>query len=190
MACSVPRLPLGGCRFKELCDGSRQSYACDFLIDITRNEDGDVPVMEEAIEMLLQRLDDCVWYIEKEGRCRVKYFYIGKTYVRDRERKGITFDHMNRYTWSLDGGINGRWRFHRPRPYGEDGLVVLTVVTEEAIHPEVCRNFHREDYALALESRLIRECRTDERLYNKTRMPGRRDGNSSIGYALYMAFKV
>ena len=175
------------CSFKELCDGSRRGYACDKLADITENRRGRVPTIQEAEKMLRKRLYNCVRRIEKGRGCELEYFYIGKTYVR--EQKGTTFDHMDGDTWNL-AGLYGRWWHHSRRDYGKHGLVVLTVITEEAIHPEVHRNFCREDYALALESGLIWECMKDERLYNKTRKPGRRDGNSSIGYALYMAFKV
>ena len=142
--------------------------------------------------MLLKHLYNCVQRIEKEGSCKLEYFYIGKTHVRKR-KNAPSFDHMNRATWNLAGGINGRWRSHRDTEYGRDGLVVLTVITKQAIHPDVCRNkpkFHQEDYALALEGRLIQDCLGDPRLYNETLERGRRDRNRSIGYALYMAFKV
>ena len=178
------------CSFGDLCDGSRRGYACDYLIDITRNQRGRVPAIPKAEKMLLKHLYDCVQQIEEEGDCELEYFYIGKTYVR--EWKETSFDHMDGATWNL-AGIYGRWWYHSHRDYGKHGLVVLAVVTEEAIHPRVCRNkpkFRQEDYALALESRLIQDCLEDPRLYNDTWMPGRRDGNSSIGYALYMAFKV
>lgn len=67
------------------------------------------------------------------------------------------------------------------------------MVTREAIHPDVRTykpDFHQEDYALALEGRLIQDCMTDPRLYNKTLEHGGRDKTPSIGYPLYMAFKV
>ena len=181
----------GGCTFDELCNGSAQSYACDNLIDITKTRDGRVPTVREAEQMLLEHLDNCVRSIQTERDCKLEYFYIGKTHVR--RMKNRTFDHMNKATWKLDGGINSRWKTHRDGGYGRDGLIVLTVVTREAIHPDVRRNkpdFHQEDYALALEGRLIQDCMTDSRLYNKTLEPGGRDRTPSIGYPLYMAFKV
>ena len=142
--------------------------------------------------MLLKHLYDCVQRIEKERSCKLEYFYIGKTHVRKR-KNAPSFDHMNRATWKLDDGINGGWRSHRDTEYGRDGLVVLTVVTKKAIHSDVRRNkpkFYQEDYALALEGRLIQDCLEDPRLYNETLERGRRDRNRSIGYPLYMAFKV
>jgi hypothetical protein len=143
--------------------------------------------------MLLKHIDNCVQRIEEKRGRKLEYFYIGKTYV-DR-KSGVAFDHMDRATWNLGGGINGRWRSHKRKEYGQDGLVVLTVVTKKAIRRKVCKNrsnFRQEDYALALESRLIQDYIMTEptRLYNKTWKPGRRSGNTYVGYALYMAFKV
>ena len=182
----------GGCTFEELCNGSVQSYAYDNLIDITRTRDGRVPTIRKAEKMLWKHLYKCVQRIETKRGCELEYFYIGKTHVRQK-KSSETFDHMNRSTWKLGGGINGRCKTHRDRGYGQDGLVVLTVVTSDAIHPDIHWNkpfFHQEDYALALEARLIQDCMTDPRLYNKTLKPGRRDRTPSIGYPLYMAFKV
>ena len=70
-------------------------------------------------------------------------------------------------------------------------LVVLTVVTMEAILPGE-PYVHHEDYALALEKMLIQDCKQIDpsRLANKTLQSGGRDRTGSIGYPLYMAFKV
>ena len=176
----------GFCTFNNLCNGSTQSYACDNLIDITRNGEG--CTIREAEKLLLDHIKDCVQSIETERGRKLKYFYIGKTHVR--RRKDREFDHMNPATWKLDNGINSRCRAHKREGYGRDGLVVLTVVTKEAIPSDVRQNFHHEDYALALESRLIQDyIMTDPKLYNKNWEPGRRN-KTSTGYPLYMAFKV
>ena len=183
----------GGCTFDELCNGSAQSYACDNVIDITRNDDGYTPTVREAVQMLVKHLDRCIQKIQDKRGCRLEKFYIGKTYVRKKEE--VTFNHMNEDTWKFDG-IEARWTAHirnREVDYGRDGLVVLTVVTREAIHPDIQSNqswFRQEDYALALEGRLIQNYLTDSRMKNTSLMPGRTDGNVSIGYPLYMAFKV
>ena len=181
----------GGCTFEKLCQDSVQSYACDNLIDITVNDKGQTPTVQEAEQMLLKHVKECIQSIETERGCPLEYFYIGKTHVRQREDR--KFNHMNRDTWKLDNGINGRFRDHREHGYGRDGLVVLTVVTREAIHPDIRNNkpnFHQEHYALALESRLIQDFLRDPHLCNESLEPGRRDKCPSIGYPLYMAFKV
>ena len=162
-----------GCSFDQLCNGSAQSYACDNLIDITKTSDGHTPTIDEAKELLLKHLYNCIQSIETERGCQLEFFYIGKTYVRT--RKNGRFNHMDRATWRLDNGINNAFKYHKGASHGQDGLVVLTVVTREAIHPDVWGNkpdFHQEDYALDLEGMLIQDCRTDSRLVNKTLKPG------------------
>ena len=179
----------GGCTFEALCNGSAQSYACDNLIDITRNGDG--CTIQEAEEMLLEHVYRCVQSIETERGRKLKYFYIGKTRVRRRKRRA--FNHMIPATWRLDNGINSRCRNHKCTDYGRDGLIVLTVVTKGGIPHDIRSNkpnFHQEEYALGLESRLILDFMADPRLYNKTLERGRRDKTRSVGYPLYMAFKV
>ena len=187
----ISRIACGGCAFEQLCKGSVQSYACDNLIDITVNNKGHTPTIRETEQMLLKHVKECIQSIETERRSKLEYFYFGKTHVK--QRKGSYFDHMNHNTWRLDDGINGRFREHSRCGYGRDGLVVLTVVTREAIHPKICSNkpnFHQEDYALALENRLIQDFLSDPRLYNDTLEPGRRVSCPAVGYPLYMAFKV
>ena len=177
----------GGCNFEELCNGSKLSYACDNVIDITRGN----PTVQEAEQELLDHLYRCIRRIERGRELEVEKFYIGKTYVR--QKTGAQFDHMDSSTWRLDNGINGRWNVHKDTDYGRDGLVVLTVVTRDAIHPDIQENnpdFHEEKYALVLERRLILDCMIDSRLENKTLESGKRDSARSICYALYIAFKV
>ena len=163
------------CSFDLLCNGNRSalSYACDNLIDITKTSDGRTPTIDEAKEMLLKHLYNCIQSIEIERGCQLESFYIGRTHVGT--RKNGRFNHMDRATWRLDGGIKNAFKYHKGAGHGQDGLVVLTVVTREAIHPDVWGNkpdFHQEDYALDLEGMLIQDCRTDSRLVNKTLKPG------------------
>ena len=174
----------GGCSFEDLCRGS-QSYACDNLINI------EGLTIRKQEDDLSEHIRECIESIEFDSGCPVEKFYIGKTHVR--QRKDRAFDPTNSTTWRLDDGINGRFRDHRGAGYGRDGLVVLTVVTAEAIPLEIRQNkpnFHQEDYALALESRLILRFMSDPRLVNETTEAGRRDRTRSIGYPLYMAFRV
>ena len=175
------------CKLKDLCSGF-VGYACDHLCDIMRTP------YEEAVDILLDHIYETIQIIEEKTGCEIEFFYIGKTYVRARNIE--FFDHMNPATWTKRG-ISDRFRAHRRKRYGRDGFVVLTVVTEEAIDHWCKSGFRLEEYVLALERRLIKECSlieeecmTDSRLWNKTTKPGRRDKNKSCGYALYMAFKL
>ena len=101
---------LDGCSFDNLCDGSCKSYACDKLIDIT-NGGGNAPTVQEAEQMLLDHLYHCVQSIEEKRGCKLEYFYIGKTCVKQSDIGGADFDHMDERTWSLDDGIKRRWRY-------------------------------------------------------------------------------
>ena len=176
------------CKFEELCDGSSHGYACDNLADITKTRRGRVPTIHQAEKILANHVDSCIKTIEHKTGRDIESFYFGKTYIN--ERKNRDFDHMDPATWKFDGGINGRWKAHKDRGYGRDGLIVLTVVTREAIHPRSHRKVLHEDYALVLERMLIEDYWTDQRLHNETTKPGRRDHNISCGYVLYMAFRL
>ena len=79
----------GGCSFDELCNGSVQSYACDNVIDITRNGDGQTPTVREAEQMLLDHVYRCIRSIETERGYQLEHFYIGKTHVRQRKQGRI-----------------------------------------------------------------------------------------------------
>ena len=198
---AISRVTIGGCAFKMLCKGTVQSYACDHLVDLTKErEEGTGPwTLSRASKALIKHIRKTIRSIESGRDRKVEQFYIGKTHVRS--RANCNFNHMERSTWRLAGGINGRFRAHRNNGYGRDGLVVLTVVTREAIPPDVQSNKKRvnqETYALALESRLIHhfliEC-DDSRIVNPSIDLGRKvnikhDKKGTRGYPLYMAFKL
>lgn len=185
-------------KFKDLCNGTRPGYACDKLVNLMEDtEDSGVKVgmtLNDATDTLIEHVINCIEDIERERRCEVEKFYIGKTYV-DESKKSQKFDHMDRSTWNVKG-ISKRFRCHRKRSHGRDGMVVLTVVTREAIPPNIHKNKERvtpELYALALENRLIQHFLIeddDQRIANDTINPGATNSNSSIGYALYMTFTL
>ena len=196
MAYSVSKSPFGGCSFKKLCNGSRQSYACDKVIDITKDKQGDgsFPTLRKATSRLIKHIQECIRKIEDGRGRKVEQFYIGKTLIR--KRKSRKFHRMKSSTWKLSKGISKRFKKHHRKGYGRDGLVVLTVVTSKAVPRSVCQNRQtvtKELYAFALENRLIQhfliEC-DDPRIVNSTLNSGKSDGNRSIGYPLYMAFKL
>ena len=173
------------------------SYACDYLIDLTKGgskEGGGVLSLHQATKKLVKHVKKSIKAIQIGRGRNVEQFYIGKTHVRRRKR--VKFNHMKSFTWRLAGGINDRFRRHRGKGYGVDGLVVLTVLTRAAIPPNVCQNrtkVKQELYAFALENRLIQHFlikRDDPRIVNTSLDAGGKDSNSSIGYPLYMAFKL
>ena len=66
MTYSGSKSPFGGCSFKKLCNGSRQSYACDKVIDITKDKQGDdsFPTLRKATSRLIKHIQECIQKIE------------------------------------------------------------------------------------------------------------------------------
>ena len=193
---AVSKSTVGGCTFDMLCEGDSPNYACDNLIDLSKESrnDGRAPSLSQATELLIKHVKDCIQSIEI-GRGRdVEQFYIGKTLTH--KRKKTKFNRKDSSTWRLSDGISKRFKRHRDKGYGLDGLVVLSMVTKYTIPPTVIRNKARvkqELYAFALENRLIQHFLIEEddpRIANPTLHSGGSDGNKSIGYPLYMAFKL
>ena len=194
---AVSKTTAGGCSFDMLCEGdnNRVSYACDNLLDLTeKRHTNDVSILNEDTSRLVQHVDDCIKSIEIGRGRQVEKFYIGKTHVH-KKKKG-KFSRMHSSTWRLSDGISKRFKAHRDKGYGRDGLVVLTLVTRKTIPSTVKKNraaVSQELYAFALENRLIQHFlieRDDPRIVNPSVETGGRDGNKSIGYPLYMAFKL
>lgn len=144
----------------------------------------------EATERVSDNIDERIKDISK-----VTEFYIGKSHIRCKKR--VSFDAEKSSTWKLDDGINGRYREHKEKSYGQDGLFVAAVITKESI-PRSCREdgyiIHQEEYALVLEKRLIKKYHengdTKSKLANRTLSPGNTDRAPSIGYVIYIAFST
>ena len=178
----------GGTTFEALCKEEARSYACDYLLDLRRwREQGLIRTKKE----LINRVQEIMNSLQIEAGKGVEMFYIGKTFVRSSRRYGPRkFDPMKQHTWRKNG-ISSRWRSHRETPYGRDGLVVLGVVTRDSV-PRGC-TVKQEDYALALEQQLLHYYKIetgDERMANETFATGRQEEESSVGHALYMAYKL
>ena len=98
---------------------------------------------------------------------------------------------MNSRTWKV-GGISDRWNEHKSKDYyGKDGMVVLAAVTEEAIPPQGQDHIKKEDYAFAIEQRLLHHfliATADQRVVNQGFCTGGTDKNRSAAYAIYMTF--
>ena len=178
----------GGTTFEALCKEEARSYACDYLLDLRRwREQGLIRTKKE----LINRVQEIMNSLQIEAGKDVETFYIGKTFVRSSKRYGPRkFNPMKQHTWRKNG-ISSRWRSHRETPYGRDGLVVLGVVTRDSV-PRGC-TAKQEDYALALEQQLLHYYKIetgDERMANETFATGRQEEESSVGHALYMAYKL
>ena len=174
----------GGSSFDELCNG-RSHYACDNTVDIRR-----VSSIHKAKKRILKHIDDCMKAIEIGRGTKVSQFYIGKTYIHRVKKRGGGYnkiDPMDPQTWKK-GGISAHWTTHREEDYGRGGMVVLAVITRDALPP----NTTKEEYALILEEKILRHYTLNaphEKLVNKSFKPGKSDGDKSAAYAIYMAFR-
>jgi hypothetical protein len=176
----------GGCSFDELCRNAPaiKNYVCDesCLVDLST-----ATSIGKATRVLVNGLENVFSNLAIETGMEITNFYIGKTYIRG--RKGCKFNHMNPYTWRKLG-ISDRWRTHKRQFYGENGLVVLSVVTRGCMTVE---GVHQEEYTLELERRLLhhyKEIKRDKRLVNPTYNSGKKTESSCVGYAIYVAFSL
>ena len=135
--------------------------------------------------------------MQTESGHTVTKFYIGKTYVRRRKKRGGGFIRIRpkrNSTYKKDG-IGSRWHKHREEYYGRDGMVVLAIITRKAV-PERARStckLHQEDYAFALEQALLHHFMVtfpDSRITNDGFASGGTNNRSSKAYAIYMIFRM
>lgn len=181
----------GGCSFDELCRGTQVNYVTDksCLVDLTPHTN-----LINAENALLDHLERCLQDIEIQRGAPIAQLYIGKTYSQ--AKSGTKFDNMNPNTWRK-GGIGDRFRDHKEKDYGKDGLFVITAITKECL-PEGTPANQKEVYALSLESRLIQQLYFNPR-FNKYKyklanppptMPGKTGDGSYVAYPLYVAFTM
>ena len=184
-----------GVSFDILCRGGKPSYAPNLA------RIGEETEVEDAEQILYTQLKNTVEELEMadpECRRKIGQIYIGKTYVArlkisKRQKRFQPFDPNDYSTWKKVG-IGSRWHDHKSQDYGRDGLVVLGAVTRKTMPKRIRRRVHQEDFALALEQRLLHRCilsrHHDNRLrvVNKTFTAGRSSNHGYIAYAIYMAF--
>ena len=131
---------------------------------------------------LIRKVDDIIRRINQRGE--VTDYYIGKAFV---DQRGRNFNRGDPATWDL-AEINRRWEEREEENY--NGLIVLTVIDEDAIRR---RNTTHQDFALALEQRLIhhyRIHRDNARIRNHNFREGRRGDEGHPGYAVYIAVRI
>ncbi len=172
--------------FAQLCKrDATPGYALDKSIWIKSK------TITEAVEIVSEKIEDCMEKITKGWGRPIKMIYIGKSHFH--KIKGRRFSPENPTTWRLGNGINQRYRDHVKKDHGRNGLIVLAVVTKKSI-PLSCKCdgyiTHQEEYALTLEKRLIQKFWEDPQLANRTQEPGKTDKGSSIAYVVYMTFTI
>lgn len=174
--------------FKTLCKGQQRGIVCDKAVYVGRRWK-----CKAAEEMLIKKVDEIK---DKIGKKKLSEYYIGKTFV---DAKGRNLDEKKPDTWNLDG-IKGRFRDHRY--VGYNGLIFLTVIkTVRGDHYK----FTHQDFALALEERLIQYYKIDKndrKIKNENFKEGKRGKQADEGderhegdkrhdgYAVYIAVKL
>ena len=116
-------------------------------------------------------------------------FYIGKSTIHAWSER--LFDSHNRYAWNTKS-IHQQWNAHKE--HGYQAMAVLTVITKGTLPPLKSRQptQWKQQYTLALEQALITHfmfVEDDERLENKTTVPGNLEKNGAVAYVLYLAMK-
>ena len=191
----------GFSEFDDLTRGNRPGYSHRLtnLFDVcSDNKDVQHSIpFAEASNRLIAACEDTLEELARQDK-EVEEFIIGKSFVK--QRPGVTFRPDRPTTWSLGGGVNGRWREYSDRDYY--GLVVIGCVEKELIptasrelkfsYDEETFSVDQQLYALALEQSLIHHYmfkKPDKRLRNHSLDCGRK---STIykGGVIYVAFKV
>ena len=197
---------LGGVPFDILCEGEISNYSFNLVNLVEAKDTEKKGKMDRDVKKLSKKLKDTIKSLEigpigNKGRA-IEYYYIGKTYIRQKKKRGggfQDFNHTKEDTWRKKG-ISSRYKSHSTKYYGRDGLVVLAAITREALPRDHLKYITQEDYALILEQRLTHHLlinERDDRVCNATFGEGRRQGKPqddsdekrAYAYAIYMAFK-
>ena len=181
----------GGVDFDALCNGAK--YYSFNLVELST-----ATSVEEVERKLIDKLDETMIALESylPKKRSISKIYIGKTYVK--QKKNQRFDSQNHSSW-IKEGITARWRDHSKEDYGKDGMVVLGVITRDTLirccrneaRATAVRNIHQEDFALAMEQRLIHHFTFNvpvSKLANDTFTTGKLTKTAHIGYVVYMTF--
>ena len=169
------------CLFPEPTDAEKRTkyaYRCYNLVDLKDDDKKRMDKVNEDVQKLIKQLDETIIAFEKEHfPLKVNKFYIGKTYVTLKNRKDqdrtshVEWDIVKRktYIYQNNEGISDRKSKHTKEEYGNVGLVVLALVTNEVVPQTKGTPLPSEKYALMLEQRLIHyHVMEDERCHNTT----------------------
>ncbi|XP_072016278.1 uncharacterized protein [Amphiura filiformis] len=198
----------GGATYDELIKGAVDPYYSFNLVDLADRRTGNVVPLQEGVNTLVRQIDQTFADIEAQQQDKkIDSFIIGKSHARQAKAGGggysksytksyKEFDRLNPNTWSLDDGVNGRWRKQYDKD-GYSGLIAITAVTTDIIpghvkdaHPNL---INAEMLALALEQQLIHYYmleRGDPRLGNTSFDPGNLCKTPPYAGIVYVAYKL
>ena len=170
------------------------------LVDLKDTTKESIDKVEADVNKLSRKLDNTIEKFRNEFQgLQVDKYYIGKTYIslqgpEDSEEYRTTHDKWTikrRESGGKDEGITSRKSTHKKERYGNVGLVVLAIVTEEVLPEGIARSVKVEDYALILEQRLQHKKLlgdADDRCANVSSSEGKKvsDENKKNAYVIYV----
>ena len=176
------------------------SYKCYNLVDLKDTAKQKMEKVEADVKKLSGKLDDTIKKFSSEFQdLQVDKYYIGKTYIALQDPEDSEEYRTSHNKWKIqvkDGhkvqGISSRKSNHKDEAYGNVGLVVLALVTEEILPRGIASSVTLENYTLILEQRLQHKKlleAADEDCANKSSAEGRRtkDEANRNGYVIYVA---
>ncbi|CAG2189912.1 unnamed protein product [Mytilus edulis] len=193
--------------FDDLCRGCQgYSYNLAGLFDICDhdqfNRHKHTISFKEAFKRLKLRIKESFSALETQTDRKVTDFTIGKTFCK--QKTGAYFNPMKPTTWSLGGGINGRWQDYKNADY--DGLIVLACIERDLIsqHTKECNKrailmdkktikANQQKLCPSPEQALIHYyvlIKPDERLRNQSFDIGNLSKQPYIGGIVYVAYKL
>ena len=154
------------------------SYLFGLIIPLEKH------TFKQALRKLKKRIELLLSAIEEIEQKDIAFFSIGKTYARKTE--GSDFLDPEDVSTFTDKGTKSRRSVHKHTYYGKDGMIVLTIITEEVawnmgyIDAELC--------ALAIERELQETFSGDPRCVHNTYHQGPLVKEPAEGYPIYMTF--
>ena len=178
------------CAFEELSTRAKRGYACDNTVNIEGLS------FDDAKKELIKHVGNCIQELEDGSHQTVTKFFIGKTFVDQKTQAGggyLPLNPQDSSTYKKDGIVK-LWRKYKIEDYGRDGMVVLTIVTADAV-PQAKRPLHQENYTRELKIALIEHFKAtppyNEKIANKDKgKKGKKKLGDSPAYALCMAYSL
>lgn len=190
----------------------RFGYILSNLVDLKDGTKDKMVKVDADVDKLSEQLQKTIKSFEKKFKLEVNHYYIGKTFVnlvghtegyrtssdawkiqlkeyipkKKTEEKQSSTPPKPKY--KKDEGISSRKATHMKKDYGNVGLVVLAIVTEEVLPKTRAPSVEMEDYALILEQRLQHNQlieAEDKRCANEGSSEGRRADKNA--YVIYVA---
>ena len=184
------------CTYEDLYTRARRGYACRHQMPadirgLRHQMPADIRGLsfDHARNELIECVRTCICTLQDRSGWTVTKFHIGKAYVN--EKQDVPLDPQDSSTYMKDG-ISRRWGKYQNKDYGRNGMVVLTIVTADAV-PQDRQPLHQEDYTRELKRALVNYFMAT-RPYNvriaNNPPKWKQSSRDSPAYALCMAYSL